>query len=38
MAKAKEQLKKYFQDSDINGNGNLTFDEFIKMTKNIIEE
>ena len=37
-SKAKEQLKKCFQDSDINGNGNLTFDEFIKMTKNIIEE
>ena len=37
-SKAQEQLKKCFQDSDINGNGNLTFDEFIKMTKNIIEE
>ena len=37
-SKAQEQLKKCFQDSDINGNCNLTFDEFIKMTKNIIEE
>ena len=37
-SKAQEQLLKCFKESDINGNGNLTFDEFIKMTKNIIEE
>ena len=37
-SKAKEQLLKCFKESDINGNGNLTFDEFIAMTKKIIEE
>ena len=37
-SKAREQLLKCFKESDINGNGKLTFDEFIKMTKNIIEE
>ena len=37
-SKAQEQLLKCFKDSDINGNGSLTFDEFISMTKNIIKE
>jgi calcium-dependent protein kinase len=37
-SKAQEQLLKCFKETDTNGNGNLTFDEFIKMTKNIIEE
>ena len=37
-SKAKDQLLKCFKESDINGNGNLTFDEFIAMTKKIIEE
>ena len=37
-SKARAQLLKCFKESDINGNGNLTFDEFIAMTKKIIEE
>ena len=37
-SKAKEQLLKCFNESDTNRNGNLTFDEFINMTKKIIQE
>ena len=37
-SKAKDQLLKCFKECDTNGNGNLTFDEFLTMTKKIIEE
>ena len=37
-SKARAQLLKCFKESDTNGNGNLTFDEFIAMTKKIIND
>ena len=37
-SKARTQLLKCFKESDTNGNGNLTFDEFIVMTKKIIKD
>ena len=37
-SKARTQLLKCFKESDTNGNGNLTFDEFIAMTKKIIKD
>ena len=34
--KAQEQLQKCFDENDINHDGSLSFDEFVKMMKNII--
>jgi len=34
--KAREQLKKSFDEIDVNGDGELSFDEFVLMMKNII--
>ena len=35
-AKARQQLKKSFDEIDTNGDGELSFDEFVSMMKNII--
>ena len=35
-AKAREQLKKSFDEIDVNKDGELSFDEFVSMIKNII--
>lgn len=35
-SKAQEQLRKCFEEIDINGDGELSFDEFMTMMKNII--
>ena len=37
-SEAHKQLQKNFDEIDINGDGVLSFDEFVKMTKNIIKD